>query len=200
LTQIKCYREREVDEGSADTLTHIRGYRSPGYEFYQPNAKPWLAYTAVINVLDGDTRAAFLMSFAPLVGITAKLLCGCWVGPCPAVRPNGQGQRSSTIQRRCGRCSRQCGWPVTNCAANRLKAALPEWLEHYEQHSAGLPEAFKEKLLKISPAQIDRRLRPVRVQHPKKGLSATRPGTLLRHVVADAFGAARHQSTRFSGG
>src|SRR5262245_59038288 len=33
LTQIKCYREGEVDEGSADTLTHNRGYPSPGYEF-----------------------------------------------------------------------------------------------------------------------------------------------------------------------
>jgi hypothetical protein len=40
-----------------------------------------------------------------------------------------------------------------------LKAALPEWLEHYERRSAPLPEAFKEKLLQISPAQIDRLLR-----------------------------------------
>jgi hypothetical protein len=64
-----------------------------------------------------------------------------------------------------------------------LKAALPEWLAYYERRSAPLPEAFKEKVLAISPAQIDRLLRPVRVQHPKKGLSATRPGTLLRHAV-----------------
>ena len=64
-----------------------------------------------------------------------------------------------------------------------LQAALPEWLEHYQRCRAPLPEAFKEKLLAISTAQIDRLLRPVRVQHPKKGLSATRPGTLLRHAV-----------------
>ena len=64
-----------------------------------------------------------------------------------------------------------------------LKAALPQWLEHYQRRCAPLPEAFKEKLLRISPAQIDRLLRPVRVQHPKKGLCATRPGTLLRHAV-----------------
>jgi hypothetical protein len=64
-----------------------------------------------------------------------------------------------------------------------LKAALPEWLGHFERHSASLPEAFKKTLLKISPAQIDRLLRPSRVQHPKKGLSTTRPGTLLRHEV-----------------
>ena len=64
-----------------------------------------------------------------------------------------------------------------------LKAALPEWLGHYERRSAALPEAFKERLLKISPAQIDRLLRPARVQHPRKGICATRPGTLLRHEV-----------------
>ena len=64
-----------------------------------------------------------------------------------------------------------------------LKAALPEWLAHHERRSAPLPEAVKEKLLAISPAQIDRLLRPTRVQHPKKGLSTTRPGTLLRHAV-----------------
>ena len=64
-----------------------------------------------------------------------------------------------------------------------LKAALPEWLGHYERRSAPLPEAFKKKLLKISPAQIDRLLCPARVQHPKQGLSTTRPGTLLRHAV-----------------
>ncbi len=63
-----------------------------------------------------------------------------------------------------------------------LKAALPAWLEHHQRRSVPLPEAFKNRLLAISPAQIDRLLRPARVQHPKKGLSATRPGTLLRHA------------------
>ena len=69
-----------------------------------------------------------------------------------------------------------------------LKAALPEWLEHQERRSAPLPEAFKEKLLAISPAQIDRLLRSARVVHPKKGLSATRPGTLLRQAVPTRSG------------
>jgi len=64
-----------------------------------------------------------------------------------------------------------------------LKAALPEWLEHYERRGAPLGEAFKGKLLKISPAQIDRLLSPSRVKHPKKGICATRPGTILRHEV-----------------
>jgi hypothetical protein len=60
-----------------------------------------------------------------------------------------------------------------------LKAALPQWLNHYQRRGAPLPQALKKKLFAISPAQIDRFLRPARVQHQKKGLSATRPGTLL---------------------
>jgi hypothetical protein len=67
--------------------------------------------------------------------------------------------------------------------SKRLKAALPEWLEHYEGRGAPLGKAFKENLLKISPAQIDRLLKSSRVQHPKKGLATTRPGTILRHAV-----------------
>jgi len=46
LTQIKCYRKREVDEGSADTLTHIRGYRSPGNEFISQTRSPFIPITA----------------------------------------------------------------------------------------------------------------------------------------------------------
>jgi hypothetical protein len=64
-----------------------------------------------------------------------------------------------------------------------LKPALGEWLEHHERRQSPLPAAIKEKLLAISPAQIDRLLQPVRVRHPRKGLSATRPGTRLRRQV-----------------
>ena len=71
-----------------------------------------------------------------------------------------------------------------------LQAALPAWLEYYERHHAPLSEDVQEKLRAISPAQIDRLLRPARVGQPKKGLSATRPGTLLRHQVPTRGGPA----------
>jgi len=59
---------------------------------------------------------------------------------------------------------------------------MPNHCRWWEVESIGEPG--KEKLLKISPAQIDRLLRPARVQHPKRGLSTTRPGTLpLRQTV-----------------
>ena len=71
-----------------------------------------------------------------------------------------------------------------------LRAALPEWLDYYERQHAPLADAVKEKLRAISPAQIDRLLRPARVGQPKKGLGATRPGTLLRHQVPTRGGPA----------
>ena len=71
-----------------------------------------------------------------------------------------------------------------------LRAALPEWLGHYEERHAPLAAGAKAKLLAISPAQIDRLLGPARVGQPKKGLGATRPGTLLRHQVPTRGGPA----------
>lgn len=66
----------------------------------------------------------------------------------------------------------------------RLKAALPFWLDHYQTHHGPLDADGQAKLLAISPAQIARLLRPVRVSVPKKGLGASQPGTLLRHHVS----------------
>ncbi len=71
-----------------------------------------------------------------------------------------------------------------------LKAAMPGWLGHYERRHGALTGTVRAKLLAISPAQLDRLLRPARVGQPKKGLGATRPGTLLRHQVPTRGGPA----------
>lgn len=62
----------------------------------------------------------------------------------------------------------------------RLHAALPEWLEHYGPGHRPLSTKLRKQLLTISPAQIDRLLRPARVRHPRRGLATTKPGSLLR--------------------
>jgi hypothetical protein len=72
--------------------------------------------------------------------------------------------------------------------SKRLQAALPEWLEQHERRATPRPEALKKKWLTISAAQIDRLLPPARVPPPKKGLSATPPGTLLGHAVPTRSG------------
>ena len=60
--------------------------------------------------------------------------------------------------------------------SKRLKAALPIWLPFYEQAHGSLPAATRTKLLRISPASIDRLLKKVRLRHPRRGLSGTRCG------------------------
>jgi len=67
--------------------------------------------------------------------------------------------------------------------SKRLKAALPIWLPYYERETGPLLPAVREKLLAISPATMDRLLRPARVQYRRHGLCGTKPGSLLKHQI-----------------
>src|SRR5215470_2155019 len=60
--------------------------------------------------------------------------------------------------------------------SKRLKVALPIWLPFYEQAHGALPPEVRAKLLRISPATIDRLLKKVRARYPRRGLSGTRCG------------------------
>lgn len=75
-------------------------------------------------------------------------------------------------------------WLATDQLCSKLlKAALPEWLDFYQQTHGPFSTELRQQLLAISPAQIDRLLRPLRVRYPRRGLSTTKPGTLLRHRI-----------------
>jgi hypothetical protein len=63
--------------------------------------------------------------------------------------------------------------------SKRLRAALPKWLPHLSP----LDTESKTQLLALSPATMDRLLRPLRVRYPGKGLGGTKPGTLLKHHI-----------------
>ncbi len=67
--------------------------------------------------------------------------------------------------------------------SKRLKPALPLWLEHYEEHYGELPAECRGKLLRISPASIDRVLGPFKAQQRRKRNAGTRPGTLLKNQI-----------------
>lgn len=71
--------------------------------------------------------------------------------------------------------------------SKRLKAALPLWLPHYATSFHPLSEDTLRMLDSISAATIDRLLKPIRAQAGKKGLSGTKPGTLLKkHIPIQA--------------
>ena len=75
-------------------------------------------------------------------------------------------------------------WLATNqMCSKKLKAALPLWLPFYEVEYGQLLEEVQTKLLAISPATIDRLLKPSKVKHKRKGLCGTKPGSLLKNQI-----------------
>lgn len=65
----------------------------------------------------------------------------------------------------------------------RLKAAIALWLPAYEDSYGMLSADIKTKLLKISPATIDRLLKPNKAKYKKRGLCGTKPGYLLKNQI-----------------
>lgn len=69
-------------------------------------------------------------------------------------------------------CDQMCG--------KKLKHAIPNWLPYYEKHHGELEPRIYNKLMTMSAATIDRALKPIRAKSPRKGLSGTKPGSLLK--------------------
>lgn len=75
-------------------------------------------------------------------------------------------------------------WIATNLiCSKRLKAAIPHWIGFYQIEYGYLPTEIARKILKISPATIDRILRPIKHLYRGKGRCATKPGLLLKHHI-----------------
>jgi hypothetical protein len=75
-------------------------------------------------------------------------------------------------------------WFATDqMCSKKLHAAIPFWLPGYEALYGPLPPEVREPLLSMSPATIDRVLKPVRAREARKGLAGTRPGSLLKHQI-----------------
>ena len=73
-------------------------------------------------------------------------------------------------------------WTTANLpCAKRLKAILPEWLPHFEKYI--IPEDIENKLLRISPATIDRLMGQFRSKYTKRGLATTKPGAILQKRI-----------------
>lgn len=67
--------------------------------------------------------------------------------------------------------------------SKRLQPFLPEAIRVLERcGELQLPPTTKQRLFEISPATIDRCLRPVRVRAPH-GISTTKPGSLLKKAI-----------------
>jgi len=75
-------------------------------------------------------------------------------------------------------------WRTANLpCSKRLKAMIPIWLPSYETMAGAIDEDVRAKLLRISPATIDRLMASVRLQNAGRGRSMTKPGGLLRSQI-----------------
>jgi hypothetical protein len=74
-------------------------------------------------------------------------------------------------------------WIATDyICSKRLKAAIPLWLPYYESTYELLSQEIIKKLLAISPATIDRVLKPIR-NIGTKGFCTTKPGSILKNQI-----------------
>lgn len=108
----------------------------------------------------------------------------------------GRGASSAPVQRRRAR-ARQYGpaevallracWELADqICSKRLAPFLGELLAHLTRWQALPPEAtptMAERVGRMSPASIDRALRPHRAAWPRRGRGTTKPGTLLKGQV-----------------
>jgi hypothetical protein len=77
-----------------------------------------------------------------------------------------------------------CIWVGTDqLCGKRLKAAIALWLPAYEDSYGMLSPDIKAKLLKMSPATIDRLLKLNKAKYKKRGLCGTKPGYLLKNQI-----------------
>ena len=66
----------------------------------------------------------------------------------------------------------------------RLHPFLPDIVQVLEHHrELVLPADTKALLLRMSRATVDRLLKPARARQPQRGLSTTKPGTLLKKAI-----------------
>ncbi|MBN1962490.1 MAG: hypothetical protein JW841_16275 [Deltaproteobacteria bacterium] len=75
-------------------------------------------------------------------------------------------------------------WLAANLpCSKRFKALLPIWLPGYEAMFGALSNDLRDKLLRISPASIDRVFKQTRLKQTQHGRTTTKPGTLVRHQI-----------------
>lgn len=67
--------------------------------------------------------------------------------------------------------------------SKRLVKVIELWLPFYEAEYEKLTPEVESKLKKLSPATIDRLLRPVKAKFKGKGLCGTKPGSLLKNII-----------------
>lgn len=65
----------------------------------------------------------------------------------------------------------------------RLKVVLIDWLSFYEEEFGALDAHIKQKVTQISSATLDRLLKSIKVNYRGRGISGTKPGSILKNQI-----------------
>lgn len=77
---------------------------------------------------------------------------------------------------------KQLWFATDQMCGKRLQSVMPIWLPFYGATYGALDDEVKKQLLAMSSATIDRLLRPIRNQCPKR-IGGTKPGSLLKKHI-----------------
>lgn len=128
-------------------------------------------------------RGRLLDEVCRVTGYHRKYAVRCLNGPPPESRPRRRRLRVPYYGKAVDQALRVV-WEAANYPwSMRLKALLPCWLPWLKKRLSISPR-LESQLLRISPRQIDRRLRPYKVRAKRRLYGRTKPGTLLKHHIA----------------
>jgi len=131
---------------------------------------------------DPQQRGRILDEFCRICGYNRKYAIRLLNQPHPAAAPRLRRRRAPCYERRViqilAAVWEAAGYPWSV----RLKALLPLWLPWIRQRYE-ISAPTERQLLRISPRQMDRRLRPLKTHLRRRLYGRTKPGTLLKHHI-----------------
>jgi hypothetical protein len=133
---------------------------------------------------DRQQRRLILDEFCSNCGYNRKYAIRLLNGPPPGKRPaKARNRRSSTrygsqLLSVLASVWEAAGFPWSL----RLKALLPLWMPWIRRHF-GISAQIERQLLRISPRQMDRRLKERKLRLKRRIYGRTKPGTLLKHHI-----------------
>ena len=127
-------------------------------------------------------KSAILAEFVAATGYARKSAIRVLGGPIPPPGPIRRPRPRRYSAAVLGALS--IAWAAADCiCAKRLVPFLPELVPSLERHGhLTIADDVREQLLTVSPATVDRMLRPLRA--PVRGATTTKRGVLLKHQIA----------------
>lgn len=129
-----------------------------------------------------ESKNVILSEFCANTGYHRKYAIRLLNGPRPEKRGAAQRQRAASYSRETvtvlAAVWEAAGYPWSL----RLKALLPGWMPWIRKRFR-LSPAMENELLRISPRQMDRRLKAHKTQRQRRIYGRTKPGYLLKHQI-----------------